>query len=140
MKSTILNKLANHQIPNSFKKIGGIIFFSSFMLLVGNQLFFEKLNLSIIAKYGLIIGMFLWSISKEKIEDELIIKLRMQSYTFAFLIVVVFTLVHPFINFLVDFVINDNKSNISDYGDFEILWLLLGSQLWFFEIQKRLHR
>ena len=140
MKNTILNKLANHQIPNSFKKIGGIIFFSSFILLVGNQLFFEKFNLSIIAKYGLLIGMFLWSISKEKIEDELILKLRMQSYTFAFLIVVIFTLLHPLMNYLVDFVIEDNKANISDYGDFEILWLLLGSQLWFFEIQKRLHK
>ena len=140
MKNTILNKLANHQITNSFKKIGGIIFFSSFILLVGNQLFFEKLNLSIIAKYGLLIGMFLWSISKEKIEDELILKLRMQSYTFAFLIVVIFTLLHPLMNFLVDFIIDDNKSNISDYGDFEILWLLLGSKLWFFEIQKRLHK
>jgi hypothetical protein len=140
MKNTILNKLANHQIPNNFKKIGGIIFFSSFILLVGNQLFFEKLNLSIIAKYGLLIGMFLWSISKEKIEDELILKLRMQSYTFAFLIVVIFTLLHPLMSYLVDFVIDDNKSNISDYGDFEILWLLLGSQLWFFEIQKRLHK
>jgi len=64
----------------------------------------------------------------------------MQSYTFAFLIVVIFTLLHPLMNFLVDFIIDDNKSNISDYGDFEILWLLLGSQLWFFEIQKRLHK
>lgn len=135
-----LSKLKKLQLPNYFKKIGYVLFILSFLVLVTNQFIIQQLTITIMAKYGLLTGMLIYSVSKEKIEDELIIKLRMQSYTFAFVIAVVYTLIQPIVNYFFDFIIDDNKPNFENYGDFNILWFLLSIQLFYFEFTKRLHK
>ena len=80
-----LEKMKRYQLPNRFKKIGiGIIIISLVTFLV-NKFSIENIDLKLTAKYGILVGLLLVSISKEKIEDELITSLRMQSYTFAFI-------------------------------------------------------
>jgi len=135
-----LEKLKKLQLPNYFKKIGYVLFILSFLVLITNQFIIQQLTITILAKYGLLTGMLIYSVSKEKIEDELVIKLRMQSYTFAFIIAVIYTLIQPIVNYLVDFIIDDNKPDFENYGDFNILWFLLSIQLFYFEFTKRLHK
>lgn len=84
--------------------------------------------------------MLLISISKSKIEDELIVKLRMQSYTFAFIMGLVYSLVLPFAGYFIDVIFNTDNAKIKDVSDFQILLFLLSVQVKYFEVLKRLHR
>jgi hypothetical protein len=63
---------------------------------------FKYNDLDRIAKTVLVLGLLIISISKEKIEDELIAKIRMQSYNYV-LGTVMFYLIKPFINYTIVF-------------------------------------
>ncbi len=80
------------------------------------------------------------SISKSKIEDELIINLSMQSFTFAFIFGIAYALTLPFIDYFIDTIFNIEKAGIKDSSDFQILWMLLSIQVFYFEFLKRIHR
>ncbi len=135
-----LRKLERLQLPNGYKKIGIGLAIFSFLFLFVNKFTFDSMELRLASRYGLLVGMLLVSISKDKIEDELITKLRMQSYTFAFVIGVFFTLVQPFLNYFVDFYFDPNGAIFKDTGDFEVLWILLSIQVFHFELLKRFHQ
>lgn len=131
-----LERLKHFQLPNYWKRIGGIIALTSFVLLFINAYLFDHEGLRIVSKYIILLGLLIVSISKEKIEDEFIIQLRMQSYTFAFIAAVLLAFIQPVLNYVVDFAIN-GESIFKENGDFVILWMLLSVQVFYFEIQKR---
>ena len=79
--------------------------------------------------------MFILSLAKEPIEDELIVNLRMQSYAFAFIGGIFFVLLQPFLNYGVDLFLTGN-SIFKPTGDWMILWILLFSQVGIFEMLK----
>ncbi|MEZ4885720.1 MAG: hypothetical protein R3E32_13385 [Chitinophagales bacterium] len=135
-----LERMKRFQLPHYFKKIGMGLAIFSFIALFANAFSVEIEAIRWMAKYGLLGGMLLISISKDEIEDEFITKLRMQSYTFAFIAVVLFTLAQPFINFLVDFIVEGGEAVFKDMGDFEILWFLLSVQVFYFMYLKKLYR
>jgi hypothetical protein len=135
-----LDKLKKLQLPNHYKKLGIAIVLISLAALLLNKFIFEIEQLRPAAKYGMLIGMLLISISKEKIEDELAAQLRMQSYSFAFIAAVAYTLALPLIAFLIDWVIKTKEANVKDIGDFTILWMLLFIQVFYFEMLKRMHK
>ena len=135
-----LKKLNKYQLPNYFKKIGVGLFILSFISLFINALSINDFEIRAIIKFGMLIGLLFISISKEKIEDELVTKLRMQSYTFAFILGVIFTLLLPFIDYFFDYIFKTNEAMIKDMGDWQILWILLSIQVFYIEHLKRLHR
>ena len=135
-----LEKLKKYQLPHRFKIVGAVLALLSFVFLFINRFSFNDLDYRAMAKYGMLIGMLFISISKDKIEDEFIIKLRMQSYTFAFIMGVILTLFQPFINYFVDFIVASDTATLKDTGDFEILWILLSVQLFYFEFLKRIYK
>ena len=137
---TKLGEMKNYQLPNRFKKIGIAIALISFASLFINKFSVNLPEYRLFARYGLLVGMLLISISKEKIEDELIAQLRMQSYTIAFVLGVVYTLALPFIDYFVDVLFKTNEAIIKDIGDFQILWILLCVQVFYFESLKRFHK
>ena len=126
--------MRNLQIPNHFKKVGVAIAIISFV-----TFFFTAKggDFRMVGKYGLLVGMLLISISKEKIEDELIVKLRMQSYTFAFIVGVIYALLLPFVDYLVDAMVEPKIAEVKNMGDFMILWMLLSVQIFSFKLLKR---
>ena len=132
--------LGKLQLPNWMKKFGIGLAILAFLFLFVNKFTADAPELRMAAKYGLLVGFLLISVSRDQIEDELITKLRMQSYSFAFIIGVVITLVQPFINFFVDDLVKPGSGLIKDTGDFEVLWMLLSIQVFVFEMLKRLHR
>jgi hypothetical protein len=139
-KRNNLKKLNKYQLPNYFKKIGVGLFILALISLFINALSINNFEIRAIIKYGMLIGLLFISISKEKIEDELVTKLRMQSYTFAFIFGVIFTLLLPFIDYFFDYIFKTNEAMIKDMGDWQILWILLSIQVFYFEYLKRLHR
>jgi hypothetical protein len=131
-----LERLKRFQLPNYWKRIGGTIALSSFLLLFTNAFIFDDEGLRIVSKYGILLGLLTVSISKEKIEDEFIIQLRMQSYTFAFIAAVLLAFVQPVLNYAVDFAVSGERI-FKENGDFVILWMLLSVQVFYFEMLKR---
>ena len=136
-----LEKMKRYQLPNWFKKIGiGIILISIVAFFV-NKFSIEDIDIKLISKYGILIGLLLISISKEKIEDELITSLRMQSYTFSFIAGVIITLLtNPIFNFIANFISQRQGENFQEVGDWEILWILLSVQVFYFEFLKRMNK
>lgn len=135
-----LKKLKNLQLPNSFKKIGLTITIFSFIGLLINKFTVQQIEIKTICKYGMLIGLLIISISKEKIEDELLVNLRMQSFSFAFICGVAYAIVLPFIAFIIDYFFEIRKPILKDLGDFSILWMLLSIQVLYFEFLKRMHK
>lgn len=135
-----LKKLNKFQLPHYYKKIGIWLFVVSFIALFINAFSLNDIEIRAIIKYSMLIGLLLISISKEKIEDELVIKLRMQSYTFAFIMGVISALLLPFVDYIFDYFLKTKEAIITDMGDWEILWILLCIQVLYFELLKRLHR
>jgi hypothetical protein len=129
-------KIKKYQLPNHFKKIGFGIFILSFIAMFIVAFTINDPQLRQFTKYGILFGLLIISISKEKIEDEYIIKIRMQSYTIAFIIGVAYALVLPFVDFLVDYFLKED-AQLKDMGDFMILWMLLFVQVLFFHLLKR---
>ncbi|WP_338763518.1 hypothetical protein WAF17_19790 [Bernardetia sp. ABR2-2B] len=124
-------------LPYAFKKIG----FAGLIISVLAVLFFRfamndaAILLSVSAKMVLVF-MLLISVSEEKIEDEMISKLRVQSYSIAFVMGVIYALGMPVIDFLVDFVINMDTS-YSEMSSGIVLWFMLAIQIAFFQLLKK---
>lgn len=139
-RKRILN-MKNFQIPHSYKKYGIGLFIISLVLLLTNRFFIEIPELRIAAKYGMLIGLLIVSISKEKIEDELVAQIRMQSYSLAFIMGVVFTLFASLADKFLDslFAINKNDAN-DNMVYYSVVWMLVCIQVCYFEVLKRMYK
>ncbi|MFT4782070.1 MAG: hypothetical protein ACI9SD_001761, partial [Pseudohongiellaceae bacterium] len=94
--------------------------------------------LKVILQRGLLIGMLLMSTAKDKDEDEMVVKLRMQSYTYAFVAGVVYALIMPFVDYGVSNAVNSGGEEFHDIGDFQVLLFMLMIQLLCFHTLKRM--
>jgi len=130
--------LISRKLPNSWKKIGWGILFLSLVLLLLNQYFdINHLMFKSILKNTTLVGLLIVTVSKEKIEDELVESLRAKAFSFAFIMGVTWVLVQPLINYTVSFLITPLRANYQDLGDFQILWFLLIIYLTTFWFLKR---
>lgn len=135
-----LEKLKKYQLPNSFKKVGIGIILISVIAIIGIKLSIDTPDLKKIAMYGVLLGLLVISISKEKIEDELIINLRMQSYAVAFIAGVFIILTNPLFHYLAHTLFEKQQENYQGMGDWQILWILLSIQVFYFELLKRFNK
>ncbi|NRA94238.1 MAG: hypothetical protein HRU26_16465 [Psychroserpens sp.] len=134
-----LIKLINFRLPYIWWNIGGTIagvailmMFVRGFLMDGDQLLLKE-----ILKKALLIGLVLMSIAKDKDEDELIVKIRMQSYTYAFITGVIYALIMPYVEFGVSNVVHGGGEAYKDLGDFQVLIFMLMVQLMCFYALKR---
>jgi hypothetical protein len=134
-----LNKLTDFRLPRIFWSIGIIITAVSIISMFVRAFVFESDTewIKELSRKGLIIGMLLMSISKDNEEDELTIKLRMQSYAFAFVIGVAYALIMPYVEFGVSNVVHDGGEAYKNLGDFQVLIFMLLIQLMSFHTLKR---
>ncbi|MCB0444347.1 MAG: hypothetical protein KDC68_01555, partial [Gelidibacter sp.] len=125
--------------PHKFMKIGIVIVVMSILLMFVKAFGFKEHAewLKLLAEKTLLIGMLMMSISKDKVEDEMTIQLRSQSYMFAFILGVVYALVMPYVEFGVSNVVHDGGEAYKDLGDFQILLFMLMIQLMFYHNLKR---
>lgn len=135
-----LKKIQNYQylLPNYYKKVGiSILIISLITLITRKYLIDDGELIRQIAKKGMLLSLLLITMSKEKIEDELIIKLRGQAFAFAFVAGVIYTLIQPLINYIVALVIRPEKAVFNGLDDFIILWFMMVMYLTFFYLFKK---
>lgn len=140
-------KILDFRLPNYFKKIGllGAIFILLF--LVGYK-FLGNTNMSLLVKDVLrtliLLFLLLASLSKDKLEDEFNRYVRFQSYIIAFVCTTVYSIFIPLIALIFDVAItnitNDGTINFYEISSFEVMFILMGQQLLFFETLKRFGR
>jgi hypothetical protein len=135
-----IEKITGYQLPNKFKIIGLILFIISIISIVAFTFSFENSKyyglLDRIALTGMVLGLLIISISKEKIEDELIAKLRIQSYNYAVIGTVLIYLIIPFINYALYFSYSYTPK-MDGSRDIAVLGFLLTIQILAFRKLKR---
>lgn len=130
--------LINFKLPNYWKKIGwGILALSFALILVSRYIDVNQFIFKSILKNTALVGLLIVTISKEKIEDELIENLRSKAFSFAFIIGVIYVLVQPLINYLALLLLKPEKANLEDLDDFQILWFMLIVYLFAFWLLKK---
>ncbi|WP_426090677.1 hypothetical protein [Flavobacterium sp. DSR3-2] len=135
-----INKFIGYQLPNKFKIVGLVLFITSILSIIlfesffGNSKYYSLLDR--IAQTGLVLGLLIISISKEKMEDELMIKIRLQSYNYAVMGAVLLYLIMPFVNYALYFN-NSYTPKMNGSKDVAVLALLLTVQILTFRKLKK---
>lgn len=135
-----LNKLNKFQLSHKFKNIALTIVLISFGLMLVRKFTDAPLWMKTVLMNVMLIGMLVMSLSKEKVEDEFIDSLRSQSYRLAFIMSVLYALIQPIANYIVDIVLNEQAELLYDFNYFQILFFMLFVQLLSFWQLKRMHR
>lgn len=134
-----LEKITRFRLPQYFYKVGISIIAITFVMMFVRAFAMEGETewLKLILQKAFLVGMLCMSISKDKEEDELTVKLRMQSYAWAFITGVVYALVMPYVEFGVSNVVHSGGEAYKDLGDFQILIFMLMVQLMSYHALKR---
>ncbi|RIA10093.1 hypothetical protein OE09_1946 [Flavobacteriaceae bacterium MAR_2010_72] len=128
-----LNKV---QLPNIYRSIGLVVVVLSFIGLTIIKFTQVSPEWRPVLRQVMLVGLLVISLSREKIEDELIETLRSKSYALAFIIGVVYTMLQPLVNYVVDFVLGEREVP-KDIGYVQVLLFMLLIQVMFFELLKR---
>ena len=123
-------------LPNYFKKIAwGLlaIILIIVVLKLSNVLQKDKELLINIIQSGVLLALLLLSITKDKIEDELTIKIRMGAFAGAFILGVGLFIAHHFVNLIFD------GNFMSDIGVFQLLLTMFFFYFGIFYMAKMKH-
>ena len=138
-EKSYVEKMNKFQLHHKYKKIGYIISFSAFALMIAKKFIDEPNWVKPVLSGILLVGMLLISLAKEKLEDEYLESLRSQSYRIAFILVILYALVQPFINFGVGLLF-DETEKLEGLNYFQILFYMLVVQLMVFWQLKRMNK
>lgn len=138
-EKSYVEKMNKFQLHHKYKKVGYIISFSAFALMIAKKFVDEPSWVKPVLSGLLLVGMLLISLAKEKLEDEYLDSLRSQSYRIAFILVILYALVQPFINFGVGLLF-DETEKLEGLNYFQILFYMLVVQLMVFWQLKRMNR
>ncbi len=131
-----LHRLGRFQLPNKYKNVGWAIIVGAFTLMIAKKFVDEPTWVKPVLRNVMILGFLMVSISKEKIEDELMASLRATSYRLALIIGVLYALVQPYVTYAIESLIDPDNAAI-DNGYFQVLLYILLIQIMFFHILKR---
>ena len=131
-----LQRWGKFQLPNGYKKIGWSIIIVTFLLMIAKKFVDEPTWVKPVLRNVMLLGFLIVSISKEKIEDELMTSLRATSYRLALIIGVLYALVQPYVTYAIESLI-DSKNAELDNGYFQVLLYILLVQILFFNALKR---
>ncbi len=128
--------------PNYFKTIGLVVTILAFISKIvlsyykeGNEtIAFISANL---VENLILIAMLVIILSREKIEDELVEKIRGQAFMFAFITGVLFTIFQPWITYFVGLIIRAGTHSFERLDDFVILWFMLVVYLAYFHLLRK---
>jgi len=134
-----LEKITKFRLPQYYYKVGIAIGVITILMMFVRAFAMEGDTewLKLLLQKTFLVGMLLMSIARDKEEDELTVKLRMQSYAWAFIIGVIYALVMPYIEFGVSNVVHSGGEVYKDLGDFQILIFMLMIQLMSYHTLKR---
>ena len=131
-----LQRWGKFQLPNTYKKIGWSIIIVTFLLMIAKRFVDEPTWVKPVLRNVMILGFLMVSISKEKIEDELMASLRATSYRLALIIGVLYALVQPYVTYAIESLLDPVNAEL-DNGYFQVLLYILLIQILFFNALKR---
>ena len=125
------NKFINFRLSHQFMAVGIAIASLSIIMMFVRAFAMEGETewLKLLLKKVLLVGMLIMSLSKDKVEDEMTVSLRAQSYAIAFIVGVIYALVMPYVEFGVSNAVHSGGEAFKDLGDFQILLFMLMIQL-----------
>lgn len=134
-----LQKLISFRLPHRFIAVGIAIVLLSIVIMFVRAFVMEGDTewLKLVLQKAMLVGMLIMSLSKDKIEDEMTVSLRGQSYAVAFVIGVLYALIMPYVEFGVSNAVHSGGEAFKDLGDFQILLFMLMIQLMFYHNLKR---
>lgn len=134
-----LEKIINFRLPNPFLRIGIAVILVAIVLMFIRVFAMDGNTdwLKLVLQKVLLVGLLIVSLSKDKIEDEMMVSLRMQSYTIAFVVGVLYTLIMPYVEFGVSNIVHSGGEVYKDLGDFQTLLFMLMIQIMFYHTFKR---
>lgn len=134
-----LQKLIGFRLPHKFMTVGIVIVLLSIAIMFVRAFAMEGDTewLKLMSQKTVLVGMLIMSLSKDKIEDEMTMSLRGQSYAVAFVIGVLYALIMPYVEFGVSNAVHSGGEEFKDLGDFQILLFMLMIQLMFYHNLKR---
>ena len=132
-------KLIKFRLPHRFMPIGIAIVLVSIVMMFVRAFALEGDTqwLKLLLQKTVLVGMLIMSLSKDKIEDEMTVSLRVQSYAIAFVVGVIYALVMPYVEFGVSNAVHSGGEVFKDLGDFQVLLFMLMIQLMFYHNLKR---
>ena len=131
-----LRKWGNFQLPNTYKRIGWGTIIGTFALMIAKKFVEEPTWVKPALRIIMLLGFLMVSISKEKIEDELMASLRATSYRLALIVGVLYAIVQPYVTFAIEKVLDPAGAEL-DNGYFQVLLYILLVQIMFFHALKR---
>ncbi|PQB04420.1 hypothetical protein [Aureitalea marina] len=132
----LFRRLRKFHLPHSWKKVGLTIAIAAFVLMLVKRFVDEPEWVKPLLANIMLIGLLIISISKEKVEDEMMASIRAQSYGIAFVSGVIYAIVQPYVNFGVAWLLGSENPN-TDMSYFQVLVFMLIVQLLFFKQFKR---
>lgn len=125
-------------LPYHYKKVGYALLVASitaliFILLADKNAF---PTFKLLAKDGLLVAMLLIAVTKDKVEDEFTMNLRVKSFALAFIVGMVFAIGQPYINYLVALAVKPEKAVFESMRAYAIIWFMLFVQLGFYQVLK----
>ena len=132
------NKLMNLRLlPNYYIRIGIWLFAVCFIILLLIKFsVLESETVHFISREGILISLLFISVAREKVEDELIVRLRSQAFAIAFIWGVVYSLVSPYADILVGYFRGSGEMVLKDLGAYRLLVTMLLAQIGFFRLLK----
>ncbi|MEN8886284.1 MAG: hypothetical protein ABF246_07825 [Winogradskyella sp.] len=132
-------KLIKFRLPHRFMSIGIAVVLLAIALMFVRAFAIDGETewLKQLLQKTLLVGMLIMSLSKDKIEDEMTLSLRAQSYAVAFVIGVIYALIMPYVEFGVSNAVHSGGEAFKDLGDFQVLLFMLMIQLMFYHNLKR---
>ncbi len=134
-----MQKFINFRLPHRFMTIGIAVVLLSIVMMFVRAFAMEGETewLKELLQKTMLVGMLIMSLSKDKVEDEMTVSLRAQSYAIAFVTGVIYALVMPYVEFGVSNVVHSGGETLKDLGDFQVLLFMLMIQLMFYHNLKR---
>ena len=135
-------KILDFRLPYKFKKIGYIGAILIFLVLLGSKFFGDELIVKDVLRTLVLLFLLVASLSRDSFEDEFNRHVRFQSYVVAFVFALVYSISIPLIAIVFDILITkitgDGSINFHEVSSFEVMFILMGMQLLFFETLKKL--
>lgn len=140
-----LYKILDFRLPHRYKRIGLSGAAGILLLLIGSKFFGSYLPLTKdVLRTVILLFLLIASLSKDELEDEYNRLIRFQSYVIAFVITAGYTIGLPLIALIFDVLITkitgDGSVSFYEISAFEVIFILMGMQLLFFETLKRFGR
>ena len=134
-----LEKWYHFRLPGSFVQLGWLVFGLTIVGLLAIKLLGGEWHLMRdFLRKGMLVGLLLVSLARDREEDEMTLHLRAQSYAVAFICGVLYAVVQPYITYVLSLWLErPDPARYLEWGGFQVLVFMLLVQVLYYGMLKR---